>query len=125
MSDIDTSAEAVKLVLGYLRGPRGRGKGARIHYDILDEIVPQVLGLLAERDKMRDEYTYIGKDGKSVLARDLEAERDTLRAELALIQEAAEEDMSGSMVNHYARKLRVIASMSRNALKTNGGNENG
>lgn len=85
---VDTSAEAVKLVLGYLRGPRGRGTSARIHHDILDDIVPKVLGLLAERDTLRAErdvlyrqaaeYTYIGKDGKAVLAKDLEDERDAL-----------------------------------------------
>jgi hypothetical protein len=39
--------------------------------------------LIAERDALRaaQSYTYIGKDGKPILARDLEDERDALRAE--------------------------------------------
>ena len=56
MTSIDTSAEAVKLVLGYLRMPRGRGTGARVSYSILDELVPQVLGLLDERDTIKAEW---------------------------------------------------------------------
>lgn len=39
--------------------------------------------LLAERDALlaSQKYTYIGKDGKPILARDLEDQRDTLEAE--------------------------------------------
>lgn len=43
----------------------------------------RIEALLAERDALRaaQSYTYIGKDGKPVLARDLEDERDALEAE--------------------------------------------
>jgi hypothetical protein len=47
--------------------------------------------LLAERDALRaaQSYTYIGKDGKPILARDLEDERDALEAENQRLREAA------------------------------------
>ena len=45
--------------------------------------------LVTERDALRDKYTYIGKDGKSVLAKDLEDERDALRLSLAEARNAA------------------------------------
>lgn len=55
LPSVDTSTDAVKLVLGYLRMPRGRGTGARVSYSILDELVPQVLGLIVERDQLKAE----------------------------------------------------------------------
>lgn len=50
----------------------------------------RIEALLAERDALRaaQSYTYIGKDGKPVLARDLEDERDALEADNQRLRDA-------------------------------------
>ena len=48
----------------------------------------EITRLRAENEALKDgqTYCYIGKDGKAVLARDLEDERDALRAEVATLR---------------------------------------
>lgn len=52
-------------------------------------------------------YRYIGKDGKTVLARDLEDERDELRAQLA--EARAERDNANKIMDGKTTLHRVIA----------------
>jgi|26BtaG_2_1085354.scaffolds.fasta_scaffold10234_3 hypothetical protein len=54
----------------------------------------------AENDALRkafDSYSYIGRDGKSVLAKDLEDERDALRAQLQTARDEALEEAANLM----------------------------
>lgn len=53
-------------------------------------------------ERLRESYRYIGKDGKTVLARDLEDERDELKAKLEKAVEA---------LKRAAQEHRVIAGM--------------
>jgi hypothetical protein len=92
---VDTSAEAVDRVIDWLPSIDNSGR--------IDPICHRAKytlhALAAERDTLSSEvtalrkqaakYTYIGKDGKSVLAKDLEDERDALRLQLAEARNAA------------------------------------
>ncbi len=71
---VDTSTDHMSCVAQNLRGLTHFRKNA----DDID-------ALADERDALQStqSYTYIGKDGKPVLARDLEDERDDLRAIIA------------------------------------------
>lgn len=74
--------------------------------------------LAAERDALlaAQSYTYIGKDGKPVLARDLEDERDALRARLDEAERAflwiMEQDQVGSGMirdeGRFAKRARAF-----------------
>ncbi|MBO9441411.1 hypothetical protein J7363_04855 [Phaeobacter italicus] len=83
----------------------------------------------AERDALRkavDSYSYIGRDGKMVLAKDLEDERDALRAQLQAardeaLEEAAEqaisnagswEDAEGDAAVVISNQIRALKSTS-------------
>ncbi len=64
---------------------------------LMDGSEPDLESLLAEIERLdavneslrtAQTYTYVGKDGKSVLARDLEDERDLLKEQLILAQKA-------------------------------------
>lgn len=46
-------------------------------------------------------YTYIGKDGKSVQARDLEDERDALKAEIERLREYAQHKRSCDLMGAF------------------------
>lgn len=79
----------------------------------------RIEALLAERDALRaaQSYTYIGKDGKPVLARDLEDERNTLEAQVEgsltiLAQERAE-------VLKLREQLAKVEEVLKDALKYN------
>lgn len=75
-----------------------------------------------ERDHLiaAQSYTYIGKDGKPVLARDLEDERDALRARLDEVKRvigivytglefmAADDDDAGQMASRLVRHVRAF-----------------
>lgn len=95
-SDTDTSAETVGVLAALIAAadPDYEGMSA-----------PTLLALAAERDALRDNYTYIGKDGKSVLARDLEDERDALKAELAGARNAAL-DEAAKVADDEAERMR-------------------
>ena len=64
------------------------------------------------------DYRYIGKDGKTVLARDLEDERDALRARLEAVElgEAESESNLGHAL-HQLRKMKARAERAEAALE--------
>ena len=72
-----------------------------------------VSDITAERDALRDNYTYIGKDGKPVLARELEDERDQLKAELAeaRVALAAIDDMGKDLRGAKMATLKIGLSL--------------
>lgn len=80
-SNPDTSAEAVNSVIDRIKGwqRRFRSEGWLLFASQAQVDARVITALAAERDALRDQYTYIGKDGKAVLAKDLEDERDKWR----------------------------------------------
>lgn len=89
MTEIDTSKEMIQLSVEALRKI---ANDQQIHapeswddsYFIL-RAADRLDALLFERDALRkavDSYSYIGRDGKMVLAKDLEDERDALLSQL-------------------------------------------
>ena len=85
---VDTSTDHMSCVAQNLRGLTHFRKNADDIDALADErdaLQSQVELLRKERDALQStqSYTYIGKGGKPVLARDLEDERDDLRAIIA------------------------------------------
>ena len=74
---VDTSAEYIAKVIH--AAPFADNEAG------IPQMVDLIKALAAERDALQSaqSYAYIGKDGKTVLARDLEDERDDLRAIIA------------------------------------------
>ena len=114
----DTSAEVVER----LASIEESGGGA---CDLqFTQYAPTLRALASERDALRDQYTYIGKDGKSVLARDLEDERDKLRQQLAEARNAlaAIEDMGKDLKGAKLATLKIglsfLCDTASDALKT-------
>jgi hypothetical protein len=75
---IDTSRDAVEFALTL----------ATTNRHITPAVRDLALALLAERDALHDAqpYRYIGRDGRAVLARDIEDQRDALQAEVARLR---------------------------------------
>lgn len=97
----------------------------------LTEALDERDALVSERNALYQQaakYTYIGKDGKAVLAKDLEAERDELRGvckemsglKTAMMAGLVHKDAIDRNVWEIADRMEQILS-----LKTNGGNEDG
>lgn len=73
----------------------------------------RVQELLSERDALRkavDSYSYIGRDGKMVLAKDLEDERDALRAQL----QAARDDALEEGIEHACAVIDAFSEYDQN-----------
>ncbi|UWR51561.1 hypothetical protein [Phaeobacter inhibens] len=92
----ETSKEAVERFtvtenrdgLGFSNGIKHSSEGEFVSYS----------DYLALR-KAVDSYSYIGRDGKAVLAKDLEDERDALRAQL----QAAQNETAKTLWQEYLR----------------------
>lgn len=81
-----TPAQIAKVVKD-LRTKSAVGPGNMIVHTVMAEAADLIEAQAAELAEMRSKqtYRYIGKDGKMILARDLEDQRDALSAELTTL----------------------------------------
>ena len=78
--------------------------------DVRVDAMHTIRTLLAERDALlaSQGYTYIGKDGKPILARDLEDQRDTLEVENQRLRECLEEAQNAPDPDHHCPEFRHV-----------------
>lgn len=106
--------------------------------DIIKDMATHLESLQRENETLRraQSYTYIGRDGKSVLARDLEDRAEAAEAEVKLIREAVGELLDQAEhvclgahtpldIKEAARNLADPIAKVRTALASTGGEHHG